>query len=453
MLNVFGRKEAQSCDNVSRRAFLKAGGMAAGGLSLAQLLNIEAKAATGRSNKAIINIYLPGGPSHIDTFDMKPDASSEVRGELRPIKTNVPGMEICELFPRLAKMADKFAIIRSIYDSAGDHDCFQCMTGRTKKGLVPPGGWPSYGSWISKLQGSNPGIPANVSLMYPTGERRWGEPGTGGFIGAAHSPMALVSKDPNAKAQNMTLDGISLERLRDRVSLRSALDAFKRETDNSGVMEGLDTFHQQAVDLLTGGGVARALDISDEDPRVLERYGPNDPKFRRDGAPRMVSNFLLARRLVEAGARVVSLNYSRWDWHGGDGMNFIESRAEFPYLDLGVSALLTDLHERGMDKDVSVVVWGEFGRTPKINNMNSRDHWPKASFALLAGVGMRTGQVIGATDRIGGEVTDRPVKFQEVFATLYHNMGINLSEATVLDTQGRPQYLVEPGVAPIKELI
>jgi hypothetical protein len=268
MLNVFGRKEAQSCDNVSRRAFLKAGGMAAGGLSLAQLLDIEAKAATGRSNKAIINIYLPGGPSHIDTFDMKPDASSEVRGELRPIKTNVPGMEICELFPRLAKMADKFAIIRSIYDSAGDHDCFQCMTGRTKKGLVPPGGWPSYGSWISKLQGSNPGIPANVSLMYPTGERRWGEPGTGGFIGAAHSPMALVSKDPNAKAQNMTLDGISLERLRDRVSLRSALDAFKRETDNSGVMEGLDTFHQQAVDLLTGGGVARALDISDEDPRA-----------------------------------------------------------------------------------------------------------------------------------------------------------------------------------------
>jgi hypothetical protein len=167
----------------------------------------------------------------------------------------------------------------------------------------------------------------------------------------------------------------------------------------------------------------------------------------------MVSNFLLARRLVEAGARVVSLNYSRWDWHGGDGMNFIESRAEFPYLDLGLSALLTDLHERGLDKDVSVVVWGEFGRTPKINTMNSRDHWPRASFALLAGGGMRTGQVIGATDRIGGEVTDRPVKFQEVFATLYHNMGINLSEATVLDTQGRPQYLVEPGVSPIKELI
>ena len=453
MLNVFGRPEATSCDNLSRRAFLKAGGMAAGGLSLAQLLNIEAQASTGRSSKAIINIYLPGGPSHIDTFDMKPDATSEVRGELRPIKTNVPGMEICELFPRLAKMADKFAIIRSIYDSTGDHDCFQCMTGRTKKGLIPPGGWPSFGSWISKLQGSNPGIPANVSLMYPTGERRWGEPGNGGFIGAGHSPMALVSKDPNAKAQNMTLEGISLERLRDRVSLRGALDGFKRDADNSGVMEGLDTFHQQAVDLLTGGGIAKALDLSNEDPRILERYGPNDSKFRRDGAPRMVSNFLLARRLVEAGARVVSLNYSRWDWHGGDGMNFIESRAEFPYLDLGLSALITDLHERGLDKDVSVVVWGEFGRTPKINNMNSRDHWPKASFALLAGGGMRTGQVIGATDRIGGEVTDRPVKFQEVFATLYHNMGINLSEATVLDTQGRPQYLVDPGVAPIKELV
>ena len=167
----------------------------------------------------------------------------------------------------------------------------------------------------------------------------------------------------------------------------------------------------------------------------------------------MIRNVLVARRLVEAGARVVSLNYSRWDWHGGDGLNFPRSRDEFPLFAQGLSALLTDLHERGLDQDVSVVVWGEFGRTPKINKMNSRDHWPRANFALLAGGGMNTGQVIGATDRLGGDVAERPVKFQEIFATLYHNMGIDVRTATVKDNQGRPHYLVDAGIQPIKELV
>ncbi len=455
MLDILGRLDPASthCDGISRRGFLKIGGMAAGGLSLAQLFALEARAKTGSSHKAVINIYLPGGPPHLDMFDLKPEAPAEVRGEFKPIKTNVPGMEICELFPRLAAMADKFAIVRSIVDSEGDHDCFQCMTGRTRRGVAPPGGWPAFGAWVSKLQGTRPGIPAHLSLMYPTGNRTWGEAGNGGFIGPAHAPMSLVAKDPNAKAANLTLEGIPLERLRDRETLRASIDHFHREADNTGVMEGMDVFHQQALDLLAGGGVAKALDLSQEDPRIVERYGPDDARYRRDGAPRMVRSFLLARRLVEAGARVVSLNYSRWDWHGGDGLNFVESRAEFPYLDIGLSALLTDLHERGLDKDVSVVVWGEFGRTPKINDMNSRDHWPKVTFALLAGGGMRTGQVIGATDRLGAEVIERPVKFQEVFATLYHNLGINLQEAKVQDTQGRPHYLVDPGIEPIKELV
>ena len=164
-------------------------------------------------------------------------------------------------------------------------------------------------------------------------------------------------------------------------------------------------------------------------------------------------NFLVARRLVEAGARVVSLNYSRWDWHGGDGMNFPRSRQEFPLLDKGLSALITDLHDRGLDKDVSVVVWGEFGRTPKINKNNSRDHWPQVSFALLAGGGMRNGQVIGATNSRGEYAKDRPVTFQEVFATLYHNLGIDVQTATVKDNSGRPHYLVDSGVNPIGELV
>ncbi|MCB1092520.1 MAG: DUF1501 domain-containing protein, partial [Verrucomicrobiae bacterium] len=189
MMDILGRFDSRQThgDRLSRRGFLRVGGMAAGGLSLAQLLSAEQQRGTGRSHKAIINIYLPGGPSHLDTFDLKPEAPSEVRGEFKPIRTNVPGMEICELFPRLAKIADKFAILRSIYDSEGRHDCFQCMTGRTVKeaNSAPPGGWPALGAWVSKVQGSLPGVPAHLSLMYPTGNRTWGEPGSGGFLGPA----------------------------------------------------------------------------------------------------------------------------------------------------------------------------------------------------------------------------------------------------------------------------
>ena len=317
----------------------------------------------------------------------------------------------------------------------------------------PQGGWPTFGSWVSKINGSSSGVPANVSLMYPTGNRTWGEPGTAGFIGPAHNPISLVAKDPAAKARDMVLDGISLERLHDRFQLRSAFDRFRRDADNTGTMQGLDHFDQQALDILRGSGLVDALDLSKEDSRTLDRYGQNDPRYERDGAPKMIRNFLIARRLVEAGARVVSLNYSRWDWHGGDGLNFPKAREEFPLLDQGLAALVTDLHERGLDRDVSVVVWGEFGRTPKLNNMNSRDHWPRVNFALLAGGGMKTGQVIGATDRIGADITDRPIRFQEVFATLYHNLGIDVRTTTVQDSQGRPQYIVDSGIEPIRELV
>ncbi len=456
MLNLFGRKEGlrSHCDGVSRRDFLKVGGMAAGGLSMGQLLSLEANQGVGSSHKAVINVFLPGGPSHLDTFDMKPNASSEIRGEFSPIPTNVPGMEICELFPRLAKMGDKFSIIRSICDSEGAHSAYQCMTGRTRKDAnnAPPGGWPNWGSWISKIQGPNHGVPANASLVYPTGAG-WSKTGGGGFIGPAHAPMQLVEKNPDKRVSNMTLQGLSLDRLNDRVGLRASLDKFRRDADSTGQMDGLDSYDSQALEILSDTGLVDALDLSKEDPKVVERYGVNDPKYLRDGAPRMIRNFCVARRLVEAGVRVVSLNYARWDWHGGDGLNFPRSREEFPLLDQGLSALFTDLSERGLDKDVSVVVWGEFGRTPTINKMNSRDHWPRASFALLAGGGMNHGQVIGATDKHGADVTERPVKFQEVFSTLYHCLGVDPRAQTVTDVSGRPHYLVDPDITPIRELV
>jgi len=307
---------------------------------------------------------------------------------------------------------------------------------------------------VSRVQGAaDPGVPPNLSLMYPSSTRTWGDPYGPGYVGQAHAPMTLVAKDPLSKPEGMTLKGISLERLRDRTSLLKAVDNFRRDADTSGAMEGVDRYGQQAMDILTTSKLVEALDISKEDPRILERYGTNDVTYQRDGAPRMVRNFLVARRLVEAGARVVSMNYSRWDWHGGDGMNFPSSRIEYPMLDQALTALVTDLHERGMDKDVTVILWGEFGRTPKINNMNSRDHWPAVTFAVMAGGGLKTGQVIGGTDKNGAYVTERPVKFQEVFATLYHRLGIDVRTATVDDPQGRPQYLVDSGIEPLRELL
>ncbi len=438
-----------------RRHFLKIGGMAAGGLSLPQLLAAESAQNVGSSHKAIINIFLPGGPPHVDMFDMKPEAPREIRGEFQPIKSNVPGMEFCELFPNLAKCADKFAIIRSLADSEGRHDPHQCMTGRRKLDpAAPPGGWPNAGAWVSKVAGSAPGVPANVALMYPSKGGNWGDPYGGGFVGPAHAPMNLVERDPLAKPQDLALRGVSLDRLEDRTRLREALSDFQRNASSAAESGALDVYHQQALDILTGSKLTKALDLATEDPKVLERYGANDPVYTYDGPPKMIRNFLVALRLVEAGARVVSLNFSRWDWHGtADLFNFKRAREDFPMLDKGLAAMLEDMHLRGLDRDVAVVVWGEFGRTPKLNKLNSRDHWPKASFALMAGGGMNTGQVIGATDKHGNAPTERPVKFQEVWATLYHCIGIDPTRTTLQDSRGRPHYLVDSGIKPIRELV
>jgi hypothetical protein len=453
MLTILGRGKRNDgfCDGVTRRDFLTAGGMLLGGLSLPQLLRAEAEQGSTSSHKALINVFLPGGPPHQDMWDIKTEAPVEIRGEFNPIRTNVPGIEICEHFPRIAQMADKFTFIRSLVDCSGDHDAYQCMTGR-KKNQQQPNYWPAAGAWVSRVQGpAVPAVPAHVSLMYPTGEARWGEPGTGGFLGMAHNPFRLNDRDVNRRPSGMTLN-IPLDRLRSRVGLRQSFDTLDRRLDNSGVLDGMDAFHRQALDILTSSKLAEALDLSREDPRIVARYGVDDPAYERDGAPRMVRNFCIARRLVEAGARVVSLNFSRWDWHGPDGRNFVEGRRNMPMLDQAVAALVTDLHDRGLDQDVSVVVWGEFGRTPRVNNTAGRDHWPQVSCALLAGGGMRTGQVIGATDRLGGYAAHRPVRFQEVFATLYRNLGLNLSQVRIFDPNGRPQYLVDPGHDPIREV-
>src|SRR5262245_18020897 len=439
------------CDGASRRDFLKIGGMVMGGLSLPQLLAVEAQAGIGKSHKAIINVFLPGGPPHQDMWDIKVDAPSEIRGEFQPIKTNVAGIEIGEIFTKIAAIADKCVFIRTMVGATGGHDAYQCMTGRSLN-PAPGGGWPPAGGWVRKLTGPRDNtIPPHLSMCYKTDHAPWGYDGDGGFLGIAHAPFKLVGgRNETSKTDNMVLNGITLDRLGDRTSLLGSFDKFRREVDSTGKMKGLDTFTQQAMGILTSSALADALDISKEDPALVERYGKGDPKFRDDGAPKLTENFLIARRLVEAGARVVSLNFSRWDHHG---QNFQAVRQDAPLLDRAVSALVRDLDERGLLKDVSVVVWGEVGRTPKINADAGRDHWPQVSCALLAGGGMRTGQVLGATNRLGEYATERPVTFQEVWATLYTNMGLKLDAVREFDLRGRPQYLVDEGVEPLKEVI
>ncbi len=446
MLTFQGQPSKRFCDGRSRRNFLRAGGLGLGGLGLSMTQLLRAESQSGRSStKSIIMIYLPGGPPHQDMFDLKLDAPAEIRGEFHPISTNVPGIQICEHLPRLAKIMDKLAIIRSMVGAKDRHESFQCMTGRLNE-RNPPGGWPEIGSVVSKVQATpNPTLASYVNLSpkmrhFPY---NFGHPS---FLGASHTPFMPLG----AIKDDMVLNGISTERLADRKQLLASMDQLKRMTDSRGAMDGLDAFQQRAFDILTSGEMLNALDISSEDPKLRERYGTGTDKEQGDAAPRLNEQFLLARRLVEAGVRVVTLSYSFWDWHGN---NFKIAKDNFPDFDQALSALIEDLDQRGLLDTTTVIAWGEFGRTPTINKDAGRDHWPNVSCAVLAGGGMKTGQVIGATDRFGGEAVSRPVTFQEVFATLYHNVGINATTTTVTDYTGRPHYLVDNDVQPIQELI
>jgi hypothetical protein len=432
---------------MNRRDLLRIGALGMGGLSLPNLLRAEQASGVGKSRKSIIMVYMVGAPSHQDMYDLKMDAPAEIRGEFRPIATSAPGIEICEHLPGLAKVMDKCVPLRSVHGSPdGAHDSFICYTGRSTRNQ-PSGGWPAIGSVASKLFGpANQSVPPFVGLSPNAGHPPYGSPGLPGFLGVSHAAFR-----PSGEARNdMVLNGINLDRLNDRRQLLTAFDHFRRDADSSGMMSGLDSLNAQAMDILTSSKLVDALDLSKEPEHVRARYGKGDPNNFGDGAPRNLEHFLTARRLVEAGARVVTLNFGRWDFHS-DNFGGLKN-THLPQFDQGLSALIEDLHERGMGDDVAVVAWGEFGRTPQINADAGRDHWPQVGGALLAGAGFKTGQVIGATDRLGASIAERPVHFGEVFATLYKWLGLDLDTAYLHDLSGRPQYLVDHW-KPLPELL
>ena len=437
------------CDGISRRNFLRVGALSFGAmnLTLADVLRAEAAATkqpfAPTGHKAVINIFLGGGPPHQDLWDIKPEAPKEIRGEFNPIKTNVNGIQIGETLPRIAGMADKFAFLRSIVGAQGGHDAFQCTTGWRQQSLAAMGGRPSLGSAVMKLQGSiDPSVPPFVGLTNSTGHMPWSDAGQTGFLGGTYGPFKPSGPD----MANMVLNAANKDHLPDRKKLLAGFDDLKRSADHAGTLASADAATARAFDVLTSSKLVEALDVSKESAKTRARYGDGKPyKFQFDGAPTVNEHLLIARRLVEAGARVVTLTYGRWDAHG---KNFDLVRDHGPKLDQCLTALVEDLDVRGMLDDVTVIAWGEFGRTPTINKSAGRDHWPQVSGAILAGGGMKTGQVIGSTDRTGGSAKDRPVGFGDVFATLYHNLGLNPETTTINDPTGRPQFVADGKALP-----
>ena len=448
MLTIHGSRH-RFCDGVSRRGFLKIGAFSFGAaqLSLVDILRAESALGKSSSHKSVINIFLGGGPPHQDMFDLKMDAPVEIRGEFKPIATKVAGIQIGECFPRIAASMDKFSIVRSVVGARGGHDAIQCMTGRDESAFKNVGGWPSMGAILSKLQGPvDPSVPPFVGLADRTQHLPWSDCGKPGFLSTAYAAF----KPDGPDIANMRLSGINAEQLSDRRKLLSCFDNFKREIDATGSVHGADVSMERALGVLTSSKLLEALDVAKESDKVRARYGDGKPfKFQFDGAPTVNEHFLVARRLVEAGVRCVSLSFGRWDSHG---KNFDLVRDHGAKLDQAITALVEDLEVRGMLDDVSVIAWGEFGRTPRINKDAGRDHWPQVSCAILAGGGMRHGQVIGSTNRLGEYAKDRPIKFSDIHATIWQRLGVDPEQATINDPSGRPQHLVDGGQV-MKELI
>jgi hypothetical protein len=418
MLHLGTDKGVRLCDGMTRRDFLRAGALSAGavGLSLTDLAQLQAEGGAERNEKNCILLFLVGGPGQLDTWDLKPDAAPTVRGPFRPIHTNVAGVDICEHFPLMARMADRYAILRSVHHEAAPihetgHQLMQ--TGHLSRGGIE---FPHFGSVVSSMRGpKEPGIPPFVVVPQPIGNTgvSVGHGQTAGFLGAHHEPvLAPIGVDP--------------ARMKSRHELIDAVDSCQRSFYDCEENAAVDPFRRRAMDLAFAEKAKRAFDIAAEPDDIRTRYGWNT----------FGQSCLLSRRLVEKGVRFVTVNMfdtvfnqTTWDCHA-DGGSLSSTLDDYkntlcPMFDLAYSALLTDLHERGMLRDTLVLAMGEFGRTPQLNPRGGRDHWPGAWSVLFAGGGVRGGQVIGASDATGSEPKDRPITPMEIAASVYRGIGID----------------------------
>ena len=445
---------------VRRREFLRIGALGMGGLCLPDLLAAQAASGNTRPHTSVILFWMWGGPSQLETWDMKPDASTEYRGPFRPISTNVPGLDICELFPLQARQAHRFSLIRSLHHEMSSHNdgSIELLTGKTPTRADPTSTarseHPDLGMVASRIRDRHPtgmpqyvGIPTKPFMTDPT------------YLGLSHS--AYVTGDPSVakfRPPNLTVDaGPNASRLEDRRWLVGQLDRLQSARDVNGMFDGQDRFREQAFQLLGSNAVSRAFDLDSESPLLRDRYGRT----------LWGQSCLLARRLAEAGTAVITIDalapkagmplYFSWDDHanaqpGWDMAQGMKLRATD--MDPALSTLIDDLYDRGLDQQVMVVAVGEFGRTPRLSHANGclgRDHWPQAQSALVSGGGLRMGQVVGATNSKAEHPTEHPYSPQDLLATIYRHLGIDPHQ-TFTDFAGRPIPILSDG-APIRELI
>lgn len=443
-----------------RREFLRVGTLALGGLVLPDLLRLRAEAGTERRETSVILFWMWGGPSQLETYDMKPEAPLEYRGPLRPIRTNVPGIEICEYMPRQARIAHRFSLIRSLHHEMSAHNdgSIEMLTGKTPRIPDPTSQarseHPDFGMIASRARGPDPhGLPRYVGVQkapFMTGP---------GYLGASHKAFETGDpSNPEFAPRNLTLvTGIDNRRLEDRRRLLAQFDGLRRAFDRE--VESLDPFRAAAFNILTSSRVAGAFDLSREDPALRDRYGRH----------RWGQSCLLARRLAEAGAAVINVDatapndttkHFSWDDHAGAFHLDYAQRERLPQMDQALSALIDDLHERGLNEQVLVIACGEFGRTPRVTHAPTnfsgqiglgRDHWPNAFSALVAGGGLRMGQVVGQTNSKSEYPTQDPVTPQDLLATVYRHLGIDYHKSFV-NFAGRPVPILPSG-RPIPQLL
>ena len=441
-------RKAPICRNQpSRRDLLRVGALSFAGLSLADVTRLQAASKSGRRQKSVIMIYLNGGPPHLDMYDMKPDLPAEYRGEFQPIDTNVPGMQICELMPQQARIADKFAVIRGVefvhlhsghefYSGYGWQESPKVVRPRSKQR-------PALGSILSRLRDST-SVPPYVSLQ---NQEQWER---AYYLGQEYEPFRIGGNSQPESRQNMKLQsGIDPMRLARRAGLRQEFDALRQRVEATSESRALDVFQQRALEIVTSGRVRNAFDVDQEPAEIRERYGHKSFDVRSQVCNKVEHHqaehpgrwLLQARRLVEAGVSVVTYSMGAWDTHR---YNFETMRQMLPPLDQAVSTLILDLEERGLLDDTVVMLGGEFGRAPRIGDVtpDGRGHWPAAGFIWMAGGGIKTGCLIGETDARGERSTGKPIRMERVMATLYRALGIDPG-LTFLDFNGRPQYIIE----------